>query len=538
MKDKGIEVFKQFAKESNKPSFEGRDKAVIYTRVSTKEQADNNTSLEVQKRYCEEYAKRLGLEVVAYFGGTYESAKSDERKEFQKMLAYVKRHKNIASIIVYAFDRFSRTGANGTYLAEELKKKGVDVKSATQHVDSTTTAGGFQRDIFFAFGKFDNEQRRDRTMDGMKDKLRRGHVCGSIPFGYTNTNPGRSKNPKLIINEEGKLLSKAFNLKAKHDLTHQEITDRLKKFGWKKNRKRLSEYFKNPFYCGYIVSSLIPGEVIKGNHPPLVSEEVFLKVNNILNQRNYGKKHKKDDENLPLKQFVYADSCGTAYTGYLVKKKNLYYYKNNRIGSKENRSAKMMHGLFVEMLNCYQLKNKKWREPMKEVLGQVMIQLHEESLEALLVLEKKATDIENRLDTIERRYVFGEIERELYLKYKTELDGELMDIQDEIDGSTFNLSNLEKAVDNAVEYALDLPKIWTSGDLAEKRRVQRMLFPEGIRYNHKKHSYRTIGVSSLFATMSVIQGDSEGNKKRTSSKIKNLSGSVAGAGLEPTTFGL
>ena len=51
--------------------------------------------------------------VVADFGGTFESAKSDERKEFQKMLTYVKRNKEIDAIIVYSYDRFSRTGPNG-----------------------------------------------------------------------------------------------------------------------------------------------------------------------------------------------------------------------------------------------------------------------------------------------------------------------------------------------------------------------------------------------------------------------------------------
>ena len=230
-KGKSLEVFGQFAKQGKTPSKVGRDKAVIYTRVSTKEQADNNASLSIQKKYCDQFAQKLGLTVVEYFGGTYESAKSDERKEFQKMLSFVKRHKDIDCIIVYSFDRFSRTGANGIYIVEQLNKKGIDVKSATQDIDSSTSSGEFQRDMFFAFGKFDNGLRRDKTMVGMQDKLRKGFICGSVPFGYTNTNPGRNKEPKLIINEDGKLLQKAFELKAKYDLTHVDNTERLKRFG-------------------------------------------------------------------------------------------------------------------------------------------------------------------------------------------------------------------------------------------------------------------------------------------------------------------
>lgn len=81
--------------------------AVIYTRVSTKEQAETNQSLETQLERCRAYADRHGYEVAGEFGGTYESAKNDERKEFQKMLDFVKksRHK-VGYILVYSTTAF------------------------------------------------------------------------------------------------------------------------------------------------------------------------------------------------------------------------------------------------------------------------------------------------------------------------------------------------------------------------------------------------------------------------------------------------
>src|SRR5688500_16003216 len=68
--------------------------AVIYTRVSTKEQAETNQSLETQLDRCNAYAQRHGYEVVGHFGGTYESAKNDERKEFIRMIDFAKRSKH------------------------------------------------------------------------------------------------------------------------------------------------------------------------------------------------------------------------------------------------------------------------------------------------------------------------------------------------------------------------------------------------------------------------------------------------------------
>jgi len=106
--------------------------AVIYTRVSSKEQADTNTRLDSQKKYCEEYCQKHGYSIKSYFGGAYESAKEDGRKEFKRILEYVKKHKNMDTILVYSYDRFSSSRANTACLSQELQKIGVKVNAVSQ----------------------------------------------------------------------------------------------------------------------------------------------------------------------------------------------------------------------------------------------------------------------------------------------------------------------------------------------------------------------------------------------------------------------
>ncbi|MDE2026206.1 MAG: recombinase family protein, partial [Patescibacteria group bacterium] len=90
---------------------------VIYTRVSTKEQADNNMSLETQRKAIEEYTQKRGLKIAAAFGGTYESAKPDGRTEFKRMLDFIRGCKGqVSQILVYSLDRFSRTGGGAIKL--------------------------------------------------------------------------------------------------------------------------------------------------------------------------------------------------------------------------------------------------------------------------------------------------------------------------------------------------------------------------------------------------------------------------------------
>lgn len=83
--------------------------AVIYTRVSSKEQAMTNLSLHFQKQAIQEYAAKYDFNILAEFGGTYESANTDGRKEFVRMLKFIEENKGkISHILVYTLDRFSR----------------------------------------------------------------------------------------------------------------------------------------------------------------------------------------------------------------------------------------------------------------------------------------------------------------------------------------------------------------------------------------------------------------------------------------------
>ncbi|MBT3302022.1 MAG: recombinase family protein [Bacteroidetes bacterium] len=533
-----LDVFKSFAKQSNAQTINIDGKAVIYTRVSTKEQAETNASLETQKKYCLEFASRKNIEVIESFGGTYESAKSDERIHFQKMLSFVKRKKDISYIIVYSYDRFSRTGANGAYISEQLKKQGVVTLSATQEVDAMTAAGSFQQNLYYMFSQFDNELRRDKTVSGMKEKLRKGYWIGSIPRGYTNLNPGRGNEQKIVINEDGKILRNAFIWKASEDLSHQEISKRLAKKGYHVAAKKLSDVFRNPFYCGVIVSSHIPGEVIDGKHEAFVSKEIFLKVNNLLNKTGYGEKKNKDCKHLPLKKFVKSADCGTAYTGYLVKKKGLYYYKNNRIGSKENRNAKVMHEQFKELLCNYQISDKKYLAPMKEIMYYTFKAEHEARIQEAQVQREKLIEINAKLDRLEERFVFEEITQIQYDKFKQKLEAEKHEIEENLHKDGFDLSNLEKAIDLALQYSLQLPQLWSSGDLEVKRSIQNMVFPVGILYDFKNGNYRTERINSIFSVIPSLSDKRKDIKKGNEANVLLHSRLVARGGLEPSTSAL
>lgn len=64
----------------------------------------------------------------------------------------------------------------------------------------------------------------------------------------------------------------------------------------------------------------------------------------------------------------------------------------------------------------------------------------------------------------------------------------------------------------ALDYTPKLSSLWVNGNLNEKKKIQKMIFPEGIEYDCKTEQYRTLRVNSFFSYIPVIPKDVD-NKK-------------------------
>ncbi len=527
-----LSLFQQFAPKVPEKFKEGNN-AVIYTRVSSADQEDN-TSLSSQKKYCENFAKRRGLNVVGYFGGTYESAKTDDRKEFNRMLTFLKRSNNINYVIVYSYERFSRSGINGASIANDLlKKHGIITLAVTQELDPTTPSGAFQQNIMFLFGQMDNELRRDKVVTGMKELLLKGYWVWAPPRGYTVKNKGKATDRNLVVNDEGQILKKAFEWKAYKQTPNAEISRKLKTLGVEISEKRLNNLFSNPFYCGLITSKMIPGQVIEGNHEPLITKDLFLQVNNIRQEKRvHGFVHNKDNENLPLKVFTKCEKCGQPMTGYLVKKKGIYYYKCRTKGCRVNKSAKSMHEMFQNLVSAFQI-GKEEQEVIKVVLTEQMNVFFKSKSEDAKKLKAQKSEVQKKLDAIEERFVIGEIDRSLYAKFKPKFEKELIEIEQELNSTGNYSSNLNKALNFVTKTSPNLLNMWMSLDIDSKKVFQNLLFPEGIYYNHKNNQVRTPRVNSFFSLIPELARLTEGHKKRDFIKTDKTPSWVTPTGFEP-----
>jgi site-specific DNA recombinase len=529
-----IDNFSKWAKKSDNNLLTGnRKSAVVYTRVSSKEQADKNLSLDFQRKTIDEYATRNVFNVLGYFGGTYESAKTDGRKEFGRMLDFIRKNKGrVSHVLVYTMDRFSRTGGGAIKLAQDLREKhGVMVFAVTQPTDTSNPSGVFQQNIHFLFSEFDNQLRKQRAMAGMKEKFEKGVWCLKPPMGYdvVLTNGER----KIVVNKDGKLLRKAFQWKA-GGMKNEEILEKLNAQGLKIYKQKLSMIFSNPFYCGIISTKMLDGRLVEGTHEKMISKDLFLDVNEVRKSANkYGVAHQKEQNAIPLKVFMKCSKCGVGFTGYEIKKKRLHYYKCRTKGCGCNKNAKIVNNQFLEVLQSYTVGEDK-----VAIISYLLIQQFDQLNQSAKDEEKgykiKLTEVQNKIDTIEEKYfALNEMNKETYEKLNGKYHEDRAEILRCLQSLNLGSSNLTENIEKALLFSTKLNTTWDSSGAKNKELLQKFIFPDGIIYDTKNEAVLTPKANALFEQIASLQRVLKDSNNDKGSNNAALSYQVGMTGFEP-----
>src|SRR5205814_1142995 len=191
--------------------------AVIYLRVSTAKQANKDDdpdgySLPAQEEACRRKADTLDAEVAAVFVDKGESAKTADRREFQRMLRFVKEQGNIDYVILDKVDRFARNRRDDANLMFELKMAGAQLVSVKENIDETP-AGQLLHAIMAGIAEFYSRNLASEAIKGMTQKAKVGGTPGRAPIGYLNTRrriDGREVRTVVVDPERAPLVQWAF----------------------------------------------------------------------------------------------------------------------------------------------------------------------------------------------------------------------------------------------------------------------------------------------------------------------------------------
>lgn len=233
--------------------------AVIYCRVSTKEQ-ESNLSLPVQEKTCREYCDANGWTVLRIFKEA-ESAKSTNRMQFMEMLKFCTENRRaVRAVVFYDASRFSRETADYYQVKGYLKSKGVDTRSATQGFDNSPS-GEFMETVLAGWATYDNRLRADKTIRGMKAAMERGRWPGRAPIGYINVLNARRDEPNIAQDQErAALIKRAFELYGTGTQTKSEVLRTITDLGLRDRSgnqispQEFDKILRNPMYAGWMVA--------------------------------------------------------------------------------------------------------------------------------------------------------------------------------------------------------------------------------------------------------------------------------------------
>ena len=111
---------------SEKRSAPRSNKALLYARVSTENQAEDGYSREAQVRSGMQYAAENSLVVFKTFK-VAESAWKSDRKGFNAMVEMAKKRKDIGHLIFYVADRMARNDEDKVTILKLIKQHGIRI---------------------------------------------------------------------------------------------------------------------------------------------------------------------------------------------------------------------------------------------------------------------------------------------------------------------------------------------------------------------------------------------------------------------------
>ena len=229
-------------------------KIAAYCRVST-EKEEQIDSLEHQKEFFEEYARKNGHELIRLYADEGISGTSlKKRDEFVRLMRDAKMNL-FDMVVVKDVSRLARNTVDFLQSIRTLKGLGVNTLFLTANMDSLGESE-FVLTMFGAMAQEESANLSKRVKFGKKINAKKGRVPQRI-FGYN-----RIDNFTLEINlKEAKVVREIYRLYLDEGLGCRTISMRLNalgyqtKFGCEWNPRAVRRVLTNSIYCGRYVNN-------------------------------------------------------------------------------------------------------------------------------------------------------------------------------------------------------------------------------------------------------------------------------------------
>lgn len=462
----------------------------LYARKSTDTEDKQVQSLGDQIKYMTELAQREGLHIVGDPISESQSAKRpDVRPKFRALLEEIEDGK-IDGIICWKLDRLSRNPADSGRIQQLLQD------GKLQHIQ-TTEKSYFPEDnaiVFSVEAGMSNQYIRElatNTKRGMRSKAEKGDKPGVPPPGYLNDRLNKvivadPENFTLIRVLWDKMLTGTYSIAKLAEIADKELNIRTPVRGKTGGKpiaySSLCVLFKNPFYTGKL---LFNGAIYDGNHPAMITEEEFERVQQIIDPA-HTTRPKDKTYNFLLRNLFKCGECGFAITAEKKhktikstgeRKEYIYYHCT---GKNKHTKCNQPHMHVAEDELIRQIKEKLSKYTIDPAFYQLAIKALAEEEDEVVNKDQSKTSardrsIEKKKEAISRlrrmRYEGEADDDTWYFAELKTLEDELTTLQSDRNQSEYKARNWREVADEIFTFARYAKEDFDVDDLDKKRTV-------------------------------------------------------------------
>ena len=472
-------------------------RAVSYIRVSTREQAqrggsEEGFSLPAQREANKRKAQSMGALVVKEFADRGESARSANRPELQKMLAYLKEDGGIDYVIVHKLDRLARNRADDVEINRAFEDAGVRLVSTSENIDQTP-GGMLLHGIMSSIAEFYSRNLANEVIKGMGEKARNGGTLGKAPLGYLNVRArdenGREIRTIALDEERAPLVRLAFTEYATGNWTVRQLADHLNTLGLNIpptprrcakpiTATRLHEILRHPYYKGIVT---FQGVEYPGKHEPLVDSQTWQTVQAILASRRYGERQRI--HNHFLKSTVVCGQCGARLSVQNAKnsKGTIYPYfvcaRRCRLYDCAFTAVliDVVEERMVDLYRTIQLSAED-RTQIEHYLHDELAQIEGAKAKAVRSLTTRRTNIEDRRRRLLHAHYEGAIPLELLKEEQAKLTAELGQIERQLTAYQADAAEVRQHLTQALDLLEDCHRLYQAAPAHLKKLLNQVFF--------------------------------------------------------------
>lgn len=304
-----------------------RKQAVIYARVSSKEQEKEGFSIPAQLKLLKEYAAANGFAVAQEYIDV-ETAKQTGRTAFGEMVAYLKAHSSIRVMLVEKTDRLYRNLKDWVTVDEldvemHFPKEGVVLSRESRSSEK------FMHGIKVLMAKNYIDNLSEEARKGMQEKAEQGIWPTKTPLGYRNITGPDGKKVIAVDPALSPVVARLFEWYARGDISLKEAARKAHaagltypKSGAKVPVSTVHTILRNRLYTGWFEWN---GKLIQGKHDALVPVELWERVQGVLDGR-FASKAKRGRHDFAFSSLIACHACGCAVVGEIKKQRYVYYH--------------------------------------------------------------------------------------------------------------------------------------------------------------------------------------------------------------------